>query len=144
LLTLGALALVANVALVVVLSVFLGSGLVLVMAGGGGELEPGSVGMAALGLFGVLGLLAFLVLATVVFMALLYAPALVMLAGVEPVAALKSSFLACLRNWLALLVFGIVYFVLAVLAVIPFGLGLIVFAPVSVCAVYCSYQDVYG
>jgi uncharacterized membrane protein len=45
---------------------------------------------------------------------------------------------------LPLLVFGLVYLVLAVAAVIPLGLGFLVLGPVTVCAVYASYREIFG
>jgi len=29
-------------------------------------------------------------------------------------------------------------------AIIPFGLGLILLVPVTVCALYCSYRDIFS
>jgi uncharacterized membrane protein len=60
------------------------------------------------------------------------------------VAAVKASFSACFKNLLPLLVFGVVYAVLAIIAVIPLGLGLLLLIPVSLCAGYCSYKDIFG
>jgi len=90
------------------------------------------------------GLTLFLAIVTAITMAMLYAPALVMLSGEEPVAALLASFRACMVNWLPLLVFGLLYIVFAIVAVIPFGLGLILLVPVTVCALYCSYRDIFS
>jgi uncharacterized membrane protein len=45
---------------------------------------------------------------------------------------------------LPLLVFGLVYLVLAVVAAIPFGLGFLILFPVTICALYASYREVFG
>ena len=76
-------------------------------------------------------------------MAVWFAPALVMLDGVEPWAALKSSFVGCLRNIGAFLLYGIVWIVLGILATIPLGLGWLVLGPVTIASVYTAYRDIY-
>ena len=76
-------------------------------------------------------------------MAIWFAPALVTLHNVEPVRALQLSFRGCLRNLLPFLVYGIVTFVLAIIASIPFGLGWLVLLPVLAGSVYTSYHDIF-
>jgi uncharacterized membrane protein len=102
------------------------------------ELDP-----AAIGTGGLIALLVLLGIQVAVFAAFYFAPALVMLEEARPIESLKSSFMACLGNFLPLLLFGTVLAVLAVLAAIPLGLGLLVLFPVAMAAVYCSYDDIY-
>ncbi len=77
-------------------------------------------------------------------MALLYACPSVMFTDVKPMAAVKSSFAACLKNMLPLLGFGTVWLVLGIIAALPGGLGFLVLLPVTICALYRSYRDIYG
>lgn len=99
----------------------------------------GAAGIGAL----VLLLLA-LTGATLLWMALWFAPALVTLDGMEPVAALKKSFDACLANIAPFLVYGLLYIGLALLATIPLGLGWLVLAPMIVASCYASWRQIFG
>jgi uncharacterized membrane protein len=140
LLVLGALLLAVSVGVGVIAMVF-GLGTVFgVMAGGMAE-RPGAV-LAALGA-GMMALLVVLALLVPVAMAFWFAPALVALRDMAPVEALKSSFSACLRNVVPMLVYGVLYIVAAAVASIPFGLGWIVLLPLLVLTIYTSYRDIY-
>jgi uncharacterized membrane protein len=72
-----------------------------------------------------------------------FAPGLVTLHNVAPVDAMKLSFRGCLRNLLSFLVYGVVLFVLAILASIPFGLGWLVLLPMMAGSVYAAYKDIF-
>ena len=98
----------------------------------------GSISLAAL-----MGMLVFLLLWLPVVMAVWFAPALVMLGNVEPVAAFKLSFSACLKNIVPFLLYGLIGLLLAIVASIPLGLGWLVLAPVSIAAIYASYCDIF-
>jgi uncharacterized membrane protein len=76
-------------------------------------------------------------------MATWFAPALIVLHGVAPGAALKASFFACLRNWMPFLIYGIVLLVLCFVAAIPAFLGFLVLVPVLIASVYTSYRDIF-
>lgn len=73
-----------------------------------------------------------------------YAVPLVAFAGCTPTTALVGSFKATLINPLPMLVFGLISAGLGLLAVLPFGLGLLVFAPVSWCALYLSFHEIFS
>ncbi len=77
------------------------------------------------------------------YMATWFAPALIVLNGMAPVAALKASFFACLRNWIAFLVYSVALLVLGMLAAIPLFLGYLVLLPVLAVSVYISYLDIF-
>jgi len=141
LLVLGALLLAAGIALGVIAAV-LGVGAFLGAIAGGAAERPGAV-LAAL-TTGLLALLVVLALLVPVAMAFWFAPALVALRGVAPVAALKSSFSACLKNIVPMLVYGVLYLVAATVASIPFGLGWILLLPLLVLTVYTAFRDIYG
>ena len=76
-------------------------------------------------------------------MAVWFAPALVILDNQPGFQALWTSMLASLRNAVPLLLYSIVSSVLLLFAVIPFGLGLILWIPVMLLTIYTSYRDVF-
>ena len=78
-----------------------------------------------------------------IIMAYLYAPVLVGLNNLTAIEAMKLSFTACLKNMLPFLLYGLIFAVLLVVAIIPFGLGLIVAIPVMMTSLYSSYTDVF-
>lgn len=91
----------------------------------------------------LLGALVVAALAVPVFAAYWFAPTLVMLHGISPVNAAKESFGACMRNFLAFLVYGILMMLLAIVAVIPLGLGLLVWVPVMFASTYAGYRQIF-
>ena len=72
-----------------------------------------------------------------------FAPALVMMHDMAPVAAMKESFFACFRNFVPFLVYGLVMTVAALLAAIPFGLGFLVWLPVAIASTYVAYREIF-
>jgi uncharacterized membrane protein len=76
-------------------------------------------------------------------MAYWFAPALVAIDGLSALAAMKLSFIGCIRNVLPFLLYGIVMFVLTILASIPLLLGLLVLLPVMIASMYTAYRDIY-
>lgn len=76
-------------------------------------------------------------------MAYYFAPALIAIGGQGPLAAMRMSILACLRNSLPLLVYSLALIVLAILATLPFALGWIVLLPVLIASAYASYRDIF-
>ena len=92
---------------------------------------------------GLLFALMFMALFIPIIMAYWFAPALVILKEKSAVAAMKESFLGCLKNMLPFLVYGVCAALLAIVAMIPLGLGLLVFVPTLTASIYASYRDVY-
>lgn len=78
-----------------------------------------------------------------ILMAYWFAPALVVLHDVAPVDALVMSFKACLLNILPFTLYGIIGLVLSIIAIIPFGLGLLILGPMIVASVYIAYRDIF-
>ena len=99
--------------------------------------------VVSLGITFVLGSLVVMALSIPIYMALWFAPALVVLHDMEPAAAMKASFVACLRNTLPFLLYSVILTLLSLLALIPVGLGLLLFAPVVLASIYCAYRDIY-
>lgn len=79
-----------------------------------------------------------------ILMAYWYAPVLIGLHNLTVLEAMKLSFLACLKNMLPFLLYGLIFMVILVVAIIPFGLGLIVAVPVMMTSLYTSYVDIFN
>ncbi|HUO44061.1 MAG TPA: BPSS1780 family membrane protein [Burkholderiales bacterium] len=101
-------------------------------------------GMMELGLSLVLASLITLALSIPLYMALWFAPVLIVLNGAKPVAAARQSFSACWDNIVPFLVYGIVLLVLSFAAAIPLFLGFLVLGPVIIASVYTAYRDIFA
>jgi uncharacterized membrane protein len=75
--------------------------------------------------------------------ALLFGVPLVVIKNEQAIPALKSSLKASLTSFIPLVAFYIMTIILFVLAIIPFGLGLLVLVPVIFCASYSAFKTVY-
>ena len=102
---------------------------------------PGA-GVAAGGV--MLGVLVFTVLWVLLMMALWFAPALVMLHEVAPLDAMLLSARACFHNLLAFIVLAALLYVLTWVAMIPFGLGMLVLIPVIAGALYAAWKETFA
>ena len=91
----------------------------------------------------IVGIVA-VVIALLVAMAYWFAPALVVLNGEPPVAALSKSFGASWHNFGAFLLYGVIYIGLAIAASIPFGLGWFVLGPMLVGSCYAGWRTIFG
>lgn len=133
----GLLSLVAIIAIIVP---------TMLMVGGAGFLagmHGGVYNFAAMGITVVLAVLLVMALSIPVYMAMWFAPSLVIFHDLAPLEALKASFFACLKNFIPFVLYGIIVLILSVIAVIPFGLGLLVLIPVVLASVYTSYRDIF-
>ncbi len=90
-----------------------------------------------------LGALVTLALALPLMAAYWFAPPLAMLHDIPALPAMKESLVACLRNFVPMLVYGLVMLALLVAAAIPIGLGLFVWAPLLMATTYTSYRSVF-
>ena len=79
-----------------------------------------------------------------VLMAYWYAPVLIGLHDLKVLDAMKMSFIACLKNMVPFLIYGLIFTLILVVAIIPVGLGLIVAVPVMMTSLYTSYVDVFN
>ena len=91
----------------------------------------------------LVAVLAGLALTLPLIMAIWFAPALVVFHDLGPMEAMKSSFQGALKNIVPFLLYGILGLVLVILAVIPFGLGLLVWVPVLWASIYTAYRDIF-
>ena len=137
LMVVGALAIAAFVALVLPAILIVGG------AGVFAGMKGDATALAAMGLTVVLVALVVAAVSIPIYMALWFAPSLVMFHGLKPVEALKASFFACLRNFIPFLLYGIVLMVLSIVATIPFGLGWLVLGPVVLASIYTAYRDIF-
>ena len=77
-------------------------------------------------------------------MATWFSPALAHFEGFAPGRAVWWSLWACWVNWRPLLVYSVLLALLGMIAiVIPFGLGLLVFIPLTLAATYAAYADIF-
>lgn len=79
-----------------------------------------------------------------VLMAYWFAPVLVGLNNLTATDAMKLSFKACLQNILPFSVYGLIFMLLLIVALIPYGLGLVVVVPVMMTSLYASYVDIFN
>jgi len=131
----GVLYLVGLIAVVLITSLFVGFGVFGAMFMGS---KPAmSVTMILLMFLIILGL------SIPLLMAIWFAPALVVIHDLQPMDALKQSFTGCLKNIVPFLVYGIIGFVISIIASIPFGLGWFVWAPTIIASAYAGYRDIF-
>jgi hypothetical protein len=139
LVVLGVIGLAASIVLMIPLFIVMGGTFFALMKG-----DPNAA--AAIGAMGAGVAIAFLLmfgLSILIYMALWFAPALVVFHDAPPMDAVRQSFGACLKNIVPFLVYGIVMFVLAVIATIPLGLGLLVLVPMGLASIYTAYRDIF-
>jgi uncharacterized membrane protein len=78
-----------------------------------------------------------------VLMAVWFAAPLVVFHERGAVDALKESFAGCLKNIVPFLVYGVIFFVHAIVASIPLALGWLVLGPMAAASIYTAYRDIY-
>jgi uncharacterized membrane protein len=133
----GALYLAATLVVMLVVGLVMGVGMFTMMGGG----DPQAV--AAMGMTMVLAMLVMFALLLPAVMAVWLAAPLVVFHDHGAVEAMKGSFSGCLRNMLPFLLYGVVLFVLSILASLPLLLGWLVLGPVFGASIYTSYRDIY-
>jgi uncharacterized membrane protein len=141
LLIVGLIFLVAS--LVLVLVFFTVAGLSLIPAIMSGDPNAMSAAMAGSIITMLLASLVMMALFVPVLMAYWFAPALVMMHDMAPIEAMKASFFACLANFVPFLVYGIVMAIAGIVAMIPLGLGLLIWVPVAVASNYVGYRQIF-
>jgi hypothetical protein len=102
-----------------------------------------SASLPTVGLSLLLAMLVSLALFVPISMATWFASALVMLQDQSAPRAIGESFRGCLKNVVPFLIYGLIIFVLSMIASIPFFLGWLVLVPVVLCSVYAAYRDIY-
>lgn len=139
LIVLGVLALVGWVIALIPALLIAGGGTFVAMMRGG-EYMPV---IGTLGLTFLLAVLVAFALALPLYMALWFAPSLIVFNNLKAVDAMKASFGACLKNIVPFLLYSVVLLALSVLAAIPLGLGFLVLGPVVMASIYTGYRDIF-
>lgn len=85
-----------------------------------------------------------LVLTVIAASAYWFAPALVVLNGEPPLAALRASFVASWINFGAFLLYGLIGVGLAIAASIPVMLGWLVVGPMTAASAYAGWRTIFG
>lgn len=137
----GAVFLLMGFVILLVMAVFFGFSILAAFIAG--DPEQAMAAVAASSVTILLGVLVSFALLVPMVMAYWFAPALVVMHDMAPVAALKASFVGCLRNIIPFLLYGLVMTVLAILAAIPFGLGFLVWFPVMIASTYAAYRAIF-
>lgn len=97
--------------------------------------------MPSIGMGGILVALIVTVLSGMLF---LFATPLIVFQNMSPIDAIKNSFMGCVKNFPAFIIFMLIYMVLVFIAAIPFGLGLLVLVPVVLAATYIGYKRIFA
>jgi uncharacterized membrane protein len=138
LLVLGVVYLLVQVFIIFIMFTVVG-GSMMMSASQTGNVDPAEIMTAGMGI----SMLLIILVALVIMMGFIYSTQLVMLDNMAPIESIKASYAACFKNILPLLVFGLIYFLLAIVAAIPLFLGFLILIPVSFTALYCSYKSIF-
>ena len=142
LLILGLLYLVGIIICMIPLFIAMGSMMFSMMTGGMGS-SYGMMNDISLGSI-FLGYLLSMLLIIPLYMALWFAPALVVLHNLEPITAMKKSFEAGKVNVVPILVYGLIsVLLLPILTMLTLGLGVFLILPIMLLTYYTSYRDVW-
>ncbi|HKY01889.1 MAG TPA: BPSS1780 family membrane protein [Burkholderiales bacterium] len=136
LLALGAIGMVSGIAIAVIMAAVMGVGIGTFL---GTAPPPTDMDMSR---FAIAYLVA-LGLSLPLYMAVWFAPALIMINDFGAIQAVKTSFMGCLKNILPFLLYSIVFFVILVISAIPLALGLLITMPMFVASIYTAYRDIY-
>lgn len=141
LVTLGGISLVAQYAIFAVMMALGGGDLVSLLMSHEPVSDPNVLIQAAngAGLAMMVGVLLF----SLLMMAMQYAPMLVYFRAVPPIPAMKLSFSAFLANIGAMMVYGLIFFSLAIFASLPMMLGWLVLMPLMFTSLYSSYAEIF-
>jgi uncharacterized membrane protein len=137
----GLLTLLGCVAIILVFLAFAGFSLIGALLTGDADtvLAAGAASAVAI----MLGSLVALALAVPIAAACWFAPALVVMHGMSPLSALKMSLYGSFRNFIPFLVYGIIMTLFLIIAVIPVGLGLLVWLPLTIASTYVAYRRIF-
>ncbi|MBI3480668.1 MAG: hypothetical protein HY016_10000 [Nitrosomonadales bacterium] len=141
LVTLGGITLVSQYLILGVMMMVGGATLVGILMSGQSDTDP-NVMMEAITGAGVAVLLG-IALFSLLMMAMQFAPMLVFFNNVPPVQAMKLSLRAFLHNIGPMLVYGVTFLILAVLASLPMMLGWVVLLPLVFTSLYASYTALF-
>ena len=139
---LGVLYFIASIILVVLMFImlfFLLGGTGLIEQFQSGQLEQALSDPKPILLASLIGAL----IAMPLLMAEWFAPVLVAFQDISPINAMIMSFKACLVNVMPFFIYGIIGFILFIIATIPLFLGYLILMPVLFASVYVAYKDIF-
>lgn len=141
LVTLGGIALVSQFLIFGLMMLVGGATLVSILMSGQHETDPNVMmqAVSGAGLAVLLGITLF----SLLIMAMQFAPLLVFFNNVTPLSAMKLSLRAFLNNVGPMLVYGMTFLLLAILASIPMMLGWLILLPLVFTSLYASYCDIF-
>lgn len=138
LLAVGGTVILAGIVFLMVLAIFIGAEIFRMMMSGG---TP-DISIFLSARFW-LAFLVGLALMIPVGIATYLAPQLIVLHDQPALTAMKMSLIGCSKNLLPGLVFGLLAFVLIIVSMIPFFLGLLITIPIMVLTNYTVYRDIF-
>ena len=141
LVTLGGISLVGQYLILGLMMAVGGATLVGVLMSGQPETDPNVMvqAFAGAGFAVLLGIVLF----SLLIMAMQFAPMLVYFRNVPPLQAMKLSLRAFIFNALPMLLYGITFVLLAMLASLPMMLGWLILLPMVFTTLYASYNDIF-
>lgn len=141
LVTLGGIALAGQLLILGVMMLLGGTAMVDILMNGPPADNPEIIqeALAGAGLAMLIGITLF----SVLLMTMQFAPMLVYFHNIQPVAAMKLSLRAFLRNVGPMLVYGVTFLFMAILASIPMMLGWLILLPIVFTSLYASYIDIF-
>jgi len=142
LVTLGGITLVGQFLIFGLMMLLGGAVLVNILMSAQPETDPNVIAQAVSG--ASLSVLVGIVLFSLLMMAIQFAPMLVYFNNVTPLQAMKLSLRAFLINVGPMLVYGMTYMMLAILASIPMMLGWLILLPLTFTSLYASYSDIFA
>jgi uncharacterized membrane protein len=128
-------------------------GIAIVMAIVSGNVEQMEATLRTMGLQILLGVLVMLLFLIPMLAAYWFAPFLVVMHGMRPLAAMKASLMACMRNFLPMAAYGLVMLVILLVVCIPVivpilgwlftAAAIFVVMIMGFIAIYPSYRDIF-
>lgn len=134
---------VANLLFSIVMAILFGIGMMIGMAAWQGGMGGWPMEMPMLNPAAYFWGLILLMLAICYFMAVWFAPPLLLFDGLDLTTALRASFQAAIRNIAAFTLYGLAMMLLSLLAILSFGLGLLILIPVVLLSTYCAYREIF-
>ena len=141
LVTLGGIALVGQYLVLGVMGAVGGGALVSILMSGQPVEDPEIIKQAVIG--AGLAIPIGMALFSIILMAMQFAPMLVFFNKATPVEAMKLSMRAFINNMAPMLVYGMTFMLLAMLASIPMMLGWLVLLPIVFTSLYACYCDIF-
>lgn len=135
----GLVTLLMYIAIFAVIAAIFGTAAALVLSG----LENPQPTDPAVAMGIVIAALVMLAFSVPVYMAVWFSYALVTINNLPVIKALKTSFAGCVKNVVPFLIYGLIMFLLAIVATLPALLGWLILGPVLFATFYTGYRDIF-